>query len=230
MTPTITPEQLKSLVALAEDDKAPYDPDAVAALNYLHSSVQRAVNRRLASAYRRNEVLTQRLDRYRARENNRIETGEFGETGLDSAEVARALLYQLQQLKTYKLTKTKVISILYEMYASWLFSKKERLFEEHPVATEYGPQLWRVSKRLNLYEHIPYEDYKALASRNPAVAAFTKAAAEKYYDYKESDLSGPVLKSLPYRNATKEHNDGKWNKEIDDREIYAWKADQKKGD
>ena len=230
MTPLLTPEQLKVLTAFVEDDKAPFDPEAVAALNYLHSCVQRNVTKRLASVTKRNEVLSERLERYRRTENSRIETGEFAESGLDSADVAQALLFHLQQLKTYKLTKGKVISILYEMYASWLYSKKERLFEEHPVATEYGPQFWRVFKRLNIYSTVPYADYKALASANPAVAAFTKAAAEKYYDYKESDLSGPVMKSLPYRNASKEHNDGKWNKELDDREIYAWKADQKKGD
>ena len=229
MIHTITPEQLKALIAFAEDEKAPFDPDAVIALSYLNGSVQRNAAKRLAAVTRRNEVLTERIERYRSRENSRIETGQFGETGLDSAEVAQALLFQLQHLKTYKLSKGKVIAILYEMYASWLHSKKERLFEEHPVATEYGPQLWRVFKRLNIYDTVPYEDYRALAAKNPAVAAFTKSAAEKYYDYKESDLTGPALKSLPYRNASKEHNDGKWNKEIDDREIYAWKADQNKG-
>ena len=52
--------------------------------------------------------------------------------------------------------------------------------------------------------------------------------AAKYYDYTESTLSRMFLASKAYKNADKEHNDGKWNKEIADADIYAWKASQKK--
>lgn len=229
MKEILTTEQLRSLIQLAEDERAPVDAEAVSALNYLNACVQRNLLKRYSAAARRNESLSDRLERYHNKEKEKVVTGEFAETGLDSHEVARALLYQLQQLKTYKLTKSKVISVLYEMYASWLHSKSERLFLEHPVATEYGPQFWRVFQRLDVRESVPYQEYKDLAGKNPGVAAFCKRAAEKYYDYKDSDLSAPVLKSVPYKNASKENNGGKWNKQIEDRDIYAWKSDQKKG-
>ena len=54
-------------------------------------------------------------------------------------------------------------------------------------------------------------------------AVFCENAARKYYDYSDKTLAEMFRKSAPYKNASKEHNDGKWNKEIDDRDIYSWK-------
>ena len=84
--------------------------------------------RHLEGARKRNAMLTERLEKYKERKQEALEAGEFKETDIDSADVATALLYQLQQYPTYKLNKYKLNAILYEMYASWLYSHQERLF------------------------------------------------------------------------------------------------------
>lgn len=223
----LTHEQLDELVKYAADEKQIPSAEAIEALNALHSAIQRNAIRLLNGTMKRNALLEERLDKYKSRENTRIEAGEFTDSGLDSLEVATALLYQLQQLKTYKLSKYKLQAILYEMYASWLYSKRERLFIEHPVATEFGPRFWRVLRRLETGTPVPYSAWRNFTEKSPAVAKFCENAAAKYYDYAEGTLNRMFSSSKAYKNAGKEHNDGKWNKEIADADIYAWKHEQK---
>lgn len=219
-------EEFKQLIAYADDDKLVVDPDLLLRFNDLHADIERNVLKAFTGARKRNTLLQEKVNRLVEKRDSKILAGEFKETGLDSYEVAQALLYQLQQVRTYKLTKGKVILILYEMYASWLNSKQERLFLEKPVATEYGPQFWRVWKRLNVSSRVPYDEYKALAEKNPGVAKFCYNAAQKYFDYSDDTLKHLFMKSKAFKNASKENNGGKWNKEIDDRDIYAWKKEQ----
>ena len=223
---SITQQQLDELIRFASDDRQPASIEAIEALNALHAAVQRNAIRNLEGARKRNAMLKERVAKFTQRKEEAIEAGEFKESGTDSVDVAMALLYQLQQLHTYKLTKYKLNAILYEMYASWLYSKGERLFLEHPVATEFGPRLWRVFKRVETSVSVSYQAWKRFAESNPPVAAFCKNAAAKYYDHAEGDLNRMFISSKAYKNASKENNGGKWNKEIDDRDIYLWKKEQ----
>lgn len=222
----ISPEDLRNLIAFAEDDKAPVDAQAIKGLCELHAAVERNLLKRFTGSQRRNELLSGRLERIQDKERTKLLTGEFAESGLDSLEVANALLYQLQKLKTWKLGKPKVIHILYEMYASWLYSKKERLFIEHPVATEWGPMFWRVFKRIDTRSPVPYGAWRLLCEKNPGVAAFCENAAKKYYDYADGTLNEIFVKTKAFKLSSKENNGGKWNKEISDMEIYDWKSRQ----
>lgn len=222
----ITQQQFESLIRLVQDERSPIDMDAVEALHAMHSTVEKIVIKRLIGSEKRNSMLQERLEKYKERDRIRVEEGNFGETELRSDDVAKALLYQLQQLRTYRLNDYKLQAILYEMYASWLESKKERLFDEHPVATPYGPRFWRVFKNVKAAVKVSYDDWTALAEKNPGVAAFCRNAANKYYDTSEGELSRMYLKSKPYTSADKDHNGGKWNKEMDDRLICAWKAEK----
>lgn len=219
----LTNAQLEELLAFADDDRKPVSLEAVEALYNLHTTVQKNLLRHLAGERKRNVLLREKLERQKERTQEKIEAGEFVETGLDSIKVAIALLYQLQQLRTYKLNKYKIQEILYEMYASWLESKNERLFIEHPVATEYGPRFWRVFKKVETSVPVPYDIWAGFAEQNPGIAKFCKNAANKYYDYAEGTLNRMFMASKPYKNADKNNNAGKWNKEISDAEIYAWK-------
>lgn len=220
-----TTQQLEQLIRFAEDDRLPLDMESLHALNSLYQAVQAGLAKRMEGLTKRNAMLQERLERNRERKEQILVEEGFPEThpGLDSVDVATGLLYQLQQLQTYKLNKNKVILILYEMYCTWLAEKKERLFSEHPVATEYGPQFWRVYKRTNTIVQVEYKDWKKLCELNSGVAAFCRNAAEKYYDYNNTTLEEKFKKSMPYKNATKDKNDGKWNKEISDNDIYNWK-------
>lgn len=220
----LTPEELQQLIRFAEDDRTPVAHEVIAKLNELNAAVQRGVLRRLSGADKRNAMLTERDERRRAEKRSLLQLNEFGETGLDSLEVAKALLYNLQQLRAYRLNRSKVIQILYEMYASWLGSKGERLFTEHPVATAFGPQFWRVYKHISTDTTEPYDSVRTVAEKNPGVAVFIRNAAAKYYEYGENELNDMFKKTVPYKNATSERNGGKWNAEIKDADIYAWKT------
>lgn len=223
---SITYEQLQALLAFAEDDRQGVDPDAVEALNELNSAVQKNVLKHFRGTLKRNKMLSERMEKMREHREEKFVDGEFTETGLDSAQVAKALLYQLQQLRTYKLSKYKVMAILYEMYASWLYSKKQRLFVEQPSATQWGPRFWHAFNKLDMTQTVPYEEYKALAELNAGVAAFCRNAAGKYYDITESTLTKMFMKSKAFTNAAPPNNGNKWNGIIDDKDIYAWKKAQ----
>lgn len=226
MRTTLTPQELEALIQFAEDDRRSIDLAVVAKLNDLHNSVQRSLIRHLDGARKRNAMLTERLDRIREKKREGLLNGEFAETTIGSVEVAEALLYYLQQSKAYKLNKAKVVQILYEMYASWLASKGERLFDEHPVATSYGPQFWRVYKRIETGTTVTYDKVKALAEKDPGRVKFCENAAKKYYDYGENELNNIFKKTEPYKKASAERNGGKWNTEIADTDIYNWKTQQ----
>ena len=226
MRTILSHEQLDSLHRLADNEKGIIDLDAVEALAQLQATVTRCLSRNYGALRRRNETLTTRLDRQKEQQEKKILAGEFAETGFDSAEVAVALLYQLQQLHTYRLTPYKVNAILYEMYASWLGSKGERLFTEHPVATQFGPRFWHALKRINVQQRIESETWKSFAARNPGIAQFCINSARKYYDVTEKSLNERFMKTDAYRNALPEHNNGKWNKEILDTDIHAWKQSE----
>ena len=222
----LTYEQLDSLIHFADDDKATVDAAAIEALCVLNYTVQKNIAKRFDGMQKRNRMLQERLEKYQQRDNERIEAGCFEDTDRDSLLVARALLYQLQQRRTYKLTKVKVNIILYEMYASWLYSKKVRLFKEHPVAAQWGPMLWHAVKALNVSETISHTEWKQFASQSPAVAALCKGAADKYYDINDSTLINDIKATKAYKKASAENNDGKWGKEILDADIFAWKRHQ----
>lgn len=222
----LTHEQLDHLQRIIDGERMTIDTDAVEALGQLHEAVTRCMARNHAALRKRLQTLNERAERAKEKTEQKLLAGEYTETGYDSAEVALALLYQLQQLKTYRLTTYKVIAILYEMYASWLYSKGQRLFLEHPVATPYGPRFWHAYKRIDTKIKVPYEAWKAVAEKDPGVAQFCKNAAKKYYDVTERSLNDLFTKTEAFKKALPEHNDGKWNKEIEDLDIYAWKKEQ----
>ncbi len=223
----ITPEELTAIAAYADGTGPLPGGDAVTKFNALHAAFSKKLLKDLASANGKTKRLETRVSSLKKKEDERTAAGIFAETvpGLDSLDVAKALVYCLLQKRTYQMTKAKVIAILYEMYASWLVSKHERLFSHHPQASPYGPQFWRVYNKIDI-KYAQYEDFKSLAEKSPAIAAFTKNAAEKYYDWSIKKICSGWMKSKPYLNASPTSNDGKWGKEISDAEIYEWRLIQ----
>lgn len=200
------------------------DSDAISTFNALHAALAKKLAAYAVEKTKHASILERKIQRKQKREEQALIAGEFTETQRDSVDVTTMLLYHLQQ-KGYNMTKNKVVHILYLMYASWLYSKKERLFMEHPCATEWGPQFWRVYSRLDVRKRVDYQQYISLAKQDPAAAAFCKRAAEKYFDYNENTLKANLLRSTPYKNALPDHNGGKWNKEISDSDIWFWKQE-----
>lgn len=222
----ITNEELQQIIAFVEDgDEKVMTGGAINKFYALSAALGRKLIETNQTAAKKNFLLERKIDSYRKKEETAVQEGIFEESGLDSVDVALALLYCLQQVKTYQLSQNKLVYILYEMYASWLASKKQRLFVEHPCAHPDGPRFWRVFNRIqNVKSPIPVECYSKIANLSPAIAAFTKRAATKYYDYKESDLKTLFKKSRPYINAMPDKNNGKWSKEITDSDIFVWKS------
>lgn len=225
----LTPKELQDIIAyVRDDDTQVLDTGAVERFTNLASALSRKLLEDTRHLSKANGTMRRRLDRYEAREQAAIDSEGFPSLDFDSLDIASALLYQLQQLKTYRLTPEKLNLILYGMYASWLAGKRQRLFLEHPQATPWGPRFWRVFKRISdVNLRVPYELWQNLTEKDTAVAGFIKRYAEKYYDTKEKDLLDFFKKSKPYKNATADKNGGKWNKEIPDSEIFAWKTEKK---
>ena len=226
----ITPEELQDIMAYLEGTTSRMPEEStVSKLSALTAALTRKMMEDATSLRKKNFLLEKKLCGFQVKENIAALNGDFAETSLDSAEIAQVLLFCLKKYRTYEhLTKTKVIYILYEMYSSWLATKKERLCAEHPCSTEWGPQFWRAYKRLDVKADIPYSTFEHLAQQNPAVAAYCKNAAAKYYDWKEKDLRNLFTKSEPYRKALPEKNNGKWGKEISDADIFVWKTELNK--
>lgn len=226
MRTTITHEQLDALIRYAEDERSFPGVEAIEALNLLHETVQRSSLRLLGGQIRKNAILSERLDKYKEREQRRVDTGEFPGTGLTSVEVARALLYQLQKNAAQRISVGKIILLLYKMYATWLYSARERLFGEYPTANSFGAQfndVYAHFKNKDLYERVPYAEWRALCDKNYSVAGVIESYAAKYAAIPYKDIQDSILKSTPWLNASRENNDGKWGKIISDQDIYNWK-------
>lgn len=221
----LSQEEIQNILDFINDDtgETPMPSyDTIGNFQAIYFSLQRKLAKEYETMKNRCFKMERRLERIDRNMELKAKEGVFQESGLDSLEVADVLLYHLQQLKTWKFTKGKFMSILFHMYASWLGSKKERLFAEHPVATEWGPQFWRVYKRLDLSSQVPYDSVKALQEKRADIAMYVRNAANKYYDCREKELSDAHLKCMPYKNALPHNNGGKWNKEISDSDIYLW--------
>lgn len=225
----LSAKELESIIAFVRDDDM--GVLATGAIERLYNLCS-ATGRKLAETSKRSiakaNTLEHRLENYRAKSRMALEQGEYSCTDLDSIEIALAVLYQLQQLKTYRLTRTKFNGILYLMYASWLYANGQRLCIEHPRVNEWGPTFWRASNHLsNLTLRVEYKDWENITQKNPAVANFIKTQTQRYYDMKEKDIIDVIKKSAPYKSGVPKRADDKWTKDFDDREIFAWKESQK---
>ena len=223
----LTEEEMKKIVSFIEnDDMTILDTDIPQRLAGLHNAVQKKIADSLKSTLKENAKLSRRMQEKVRRAEIEVENGDFADLAFDSVDIAKALLYCIH-LKDGRVTRTKLMAILYEVYAAWLASHRERLFLEHPVAYEYGPWFWRVCNKLpNVNAPVGRDSLDAVFEKNKGVGVLIQRAAEKYYDHNERDLQEYLLKSSPYRKCTREYNGGKWNKEIPDTEIYRWKKDQ----
>lgn len=219
---TINPEEFQAILSFVNEEGPMPSFDTLGDFQAIYFALQRKLAKQYEEQTKKCFKMERRLERIDRHEERQTEEGVFAESGLDSLEVADVLLYHLQELKVWKFTKNKFMSILFHMYASWLGSKKERICLEHPVATEWGPQFWRVYKRLNLSQPVSVETVKAVRQKRADITAYIANAARKYYDCKENELSAVHLKCDPYKRALPHNNGGKWNKEISDSDIFLW--------
>ena len=227
MKTSITPEELLEIENFLENGNAEFlKGTAGKSLTALFYAVQRKTNEVASRLATENYSLTRKVEMHKQREDHLVQEGVFSELDFDSVDIARCLLYCLRQNKAYKLTSGKLLLVLYEAYGSWLGSKRQRLFDEHPVCGQYGPMFWKVFKRVDVRVSVPYDAYKLIAEKNAGVVKFLSNVAAKYADRDEKSLAGDILRSKPYKEHVAARNKGKWNGEIPDNEIYLWKNGQ----
>lgn len=225
MSAYIEPHELSRLQAFLNGD----DPDVLLtdipdrccrlADAVRHKAIEEA--RKAVSARR---TLEAKLERVRAVKENDFLEGRFNEANRDSLEVAYAIKHVANSANIF-IKKSMLNLILYDVYANWIYSQKEVLTTEEPRAIESGPIFWRVYKRIDMAaptsETRKYAD--SLAAFNPGVLALIRNVVRKYADIDERRMEALMKNNEAYRNANRTHNNGKWNKVIEPKDIYLWK-------
>lgn len=221
----ITGDEMKMLVAFVEDgNRDVLGTDAPSKLSALFFAFQKRLSETNSELRRENARLHKRLSFLEARRENDAVEGNFGDLNLDSVDVARAVL-ALCSLKGYEMTWPKLMAMVFDTYAVWLVSHHQRLFLEAPKAQESGPWFWRVAKNVNTFRGWQNTDViDRLASVNPGVVAVIRNVVDKYGALSEKTVCDWLRRSPVYRESHKDNNQGKWNKEMADSSIYAWKA------
>lgn len=209
----------------AETDERPSEQSIKVFLN-MSSALQFRLLKDLNGAEAKLSTAQRRLERLDEKEELFVAEYSYPELGCDSVDVAAALLWALQRY-SYKVNITKLVHILYEVYAAWLGSHKERICVEHPVITAYGPQFWRVYRHFQAKVGEPMDKgaFDDIAGRFPGLARLIQNAAAKYHDMDDRDLKQYLIKSRPCQKAmpAKTEKEPKWNNPIDDHLIVLWK-------
>lgn len=162
------------------------------------------------------------ISRQRVRLDGRVADGTFVELDFDSVDVALCLVYLLNEQNLYY-SRERIQYLLYEAYSRWLADHSERLTTEHPVAQEWGPHFWHISKICGkTTPHVTIEHFRKVAAKNAGVAEFLRNVVTKYGSWTDAELKDAFVRSTPYVNA-KNAGNGKWGREVKDADIFAWK-------
>lgn len=190
-----------------------------------------AFSSRLIKSYKAEKSRALRLERVgnrlRGKMDKEVAEGKFAELKINIMQAALCVVYLLKE-NDYIYSRNKVQYLLYEAYSSWLADKKERIFDEHPVAQEWGPHFWAISKKIGFRAPVAtIEDFKAVAEADSGVAAFLRNVVKKYGSWTEDALKTMHTESVPYKNAKPKKNaltadDAKWGKPIKDADICVW--------
>ena len=168
------------------------------------------------------------ISRLRTRLDGRTSSGQFVELDFDSLDLALCIIYLIKE-RDACYSRAKVQYILFEAYARWLADHEERLTSEHPVAQEWGPHFWHISKKCGHVQPVTsVDDFRRVANRNPGVAEFLRNVVNKYADWSDEELKKTFIQSVPYQNArakkdSMDPGENKWGREIKDSDIYSWK-------
>ena len=219
----ISPDQLSSLIKYVnEGNRDGLTDDAVSQFINLNAALTKRLSSDAASYARKSMRLEKKVESYKEDEKKRLHKGQVVETGFDSVEIIRALLFQMNTRKSYGMTKQKLQTMAFRMYASWLADKNERIFDERPVAGKFGPVFWKIASKTDPKMTVTKEDFEFIMSRNPGLACYISNVAAAYYDKTERQICGDLTKIQAYKDALPENNDGKWNKILDDAQIVDW--------
>lgn len=192
----------------------------------LAEAVRRRSLEEARKAVTREETVRKRLDKVLEKKEKEYLEGNFDEANRNSLEVAYAIKYYANKNNIF-LRKGMLICILFDVYANWLYSAKQKLTDEEPKATQHGPQFWKVSEKINMA--LPVANtvryYEELARFNPGVVAVIKRTVDKYASMDAERVEEIMKNNIAYKNAHRDNNNGKWNKVLLDKDIYLWKKE-----
>lgn len=179
---------------------------------------------------RRASSLQRRLDRLAQKEAEAVALGDIPCAGFGSDEIMRAVMH-LMKSSGIQAGETRAMQITYLAYATWLHSRRERLCMDHPQAMPSGPHFWIASEWCKEHRDFTATQFRnaweTLAKGNPGVADMLRNAVAKYGRYSETLMKDILCRSKPYLLAHKDNNNGKWNKILEDGNIYEWKSQNK---
>ena len=226
-----TPDEWQKILAFVNDD----NNDVLSTdIPQRFINMSAAFSSRLYRAYgaekRRSNSSERTIARMRARLEGRVADGQFVELDFDSLELALCIVYLLKE-RDAMYSRARVQYLLYEAYSRWLADKSERLTKEHPVAQEWGPHFWHISKTCGLVPPTTsIDDFRRVAEQKggDGVVAFLRNVVNKYVDWSDDELKKSFLQSVPFKNAkakvdSTDPNLRKWGREIKDADIFAWK-------
>lgn len=219
---TLNQKEMDRLIAYLNDE----DPDVIHTdipKRYLHVAydLQKKMLSDLSSVWKGNTSLKKQIDRLKGSKTEAYAGGNFAEHegGFHDTDIALIAIRHFRGMNA-RYSLEKVIHVVYLAYAVFL-QQGVRLTIEHPQAWEKGPWFWRVSSRMKdgLYAEPDPDAVRDINRRDPAVSAIVKNICAKYRDVDTRDM---LVRSKPFKENDKEHNGGKWNREIPDSEIWAW--------
>jgi uncharacterized phage-associated protein len=220
----LTPEQMTKITRYIDGEKdAEIDDETLALFDALHYKLHRKIYENLSREQKKSRRLETKAERLedKLKAADAADAEGFTEAGLDSADVAACLAAETRNVTQKGISRSRMLTLTYMAYVSWLGNKKQRLFLEHPVATQYGPIFWRAYKKVNPETEADEDAFRRVADQNPGAAAFLRNVAKKYHDADERMMANFIKNSAPYKNALPKEGE-KWCKTIQDDDIYAW--------
>ena len=230
----ITPDELDSLVRFVNgEDRSAVENGTLEKWFRVTADLDRAMVKDAQAMARRAAQISDRLGRIEARNaeklNALIAAGSFDCMGFDNVDIENAVIhFHKKKYPGSWLSRTKVMHITYMCYATVLKRYSRTLTIEKPVAAgdskgnALGPCFWRRVGEVNPAGNPGRDVVDRIASVEPGVMKIIENVTAKYGSYSEDLLKRTLVQSAPVMAASKEHNGGKWNKEIDDRQIYLW--------
>lgn len=227
---TIEPSQMQAIQTWLDGGTQP-PKETLEAYFRLGEAIRRKLLQDTITATSRANRLNERLESYRQREKQEALEGNFDCLGIDTIDLAKAVLY-VSARQGFKIeNKTRFRLLVYAVYCAWLGGKEpQRVTIEHPVAQPaYGPCLQSMldEKKITYLTVTDGKEYRNIAELNPGLAATIKNVVKKYMSYSLQDVKTVLMgKNTPFKKiADKCLKEGVSKMEIPDKDIYLWKRE-----
>ena len=210
------------------DGQGPVSSDDLQAYFRLGEAIRRKLLSDMQGAVSKARRLEERLERYRNKDEQEAIDGNFDCLGLDTIELAKAVLWSAAKQNLHIESKTRFRLLVYAAYCAWLGSERQRITIDHPIAqTAYGPVLPKMldEKKVTFNMTPSNECYRRIAELEPGLARTIDNTINKYLSYSLQDVKEIFMgKDTPFRKVAGEcERTGKATAEIPDRDIYLWK-------